>query len=251
MFFLEWFIGFTEGDGSFVISKNKVFFDITQTIDDIQVLYYIKKELGFGNIIIRSESHRRVGVFYVTSKENYLKLIHIFNGNICSNHKNEQFKLWLTTFNKQYKEDIKYINRRVIPSINTGWLSGFIDSEGSFNGRVKYCRTSKLKKALHLSLTLCQKEHYILLLIRKLFITENKCISYDKSWEGWRLHIASFKVLTVVINYLKIYSLKTRKRRSYDKFVKLHNKIIKKEHLTIKGINVIEMLMKLINNHKV
>ena len=46
--FLEWFIGFTEGDGSFIVSKNKVYFDITQSVSDIQVLYYIKKELGFG-----------------------------------------------------------------------------------------------------------------------------------------------------------------------------------------------------------
>jgi hypothetical protein len=40
--FLEWFIGFTEGDGSFIVSKNKVYFDITQNLNDVQVLYYIK-----------------------------------------------------------------------------------------------------------------------------------------------------------------------------------------------------------------
>ena len=40
--FLEWFIGFTEGDGSFIVSNNKVYFDITQNINDVQVLYYIK-----------------------------------------------------------------------------------------------------------------------------------------------------------------------------------------------------------------
>ena len=39
--FLEWFIGFTEGDGSFIVSKDKVYFDITQNINDIQVLYFI------------------------------------------------------------------------------------------------------------------------------------------------------------------------------------------------------------------
>ena len=65
--FLEWFIGFTEGDGSFIVSKDKVYFDITQNLQDIQVLYYIKKELGFGKVIIRSEKHRNVGVFYVSS----------------------------------------------------------------------------------------------------------------------------------------------------------------------------------------
>ena len=69
--FLEWFIGFTEGDGYFIVSKDKVYFDITQNLQDIQVLYYIKKELGFGKVIIISE-HRNVGVFYVSSKDNLL-----------------------------------------------------------------------------------------------------------------------------------------------------------------------------------
>ena len=41
----NWVSGFTEGDGSFIMSKNKVYFDITQSISDIQILYYIKKEL--------------------------------------------------------------------------------------------------------------------------------------------------------------------------------------------------------------
>jgi LAGLIDADG endonuclease len=60
-------------------------------------------------------------------------------------------------------------------------LSGFIDAEGHLGGRVKYCRTSKLKKAPHLALTIGQKELYILSLIRDLFVKENKCISFDKS----------------------------------------------------------------------
>jgi len=126
--FLEWFIGFREGDGSFVISKNKVYFDITQSLNDIQVLYYIKKELGFGKVLIRSEKQRNVGVFYVTSEENFLRLINIFNGNISTYYKKEQFKNWLNVFNNQYKKNILFINRLVLPSLNTGWLSGFADA---------------------------------------------------------------------------------------------------------------------------
>jgi len=47
MQFLQWFIGFTEGDGSFIVSKGKIYFDITQSLSDIQVLYYIKKRTRF------------------------------------------------------------------------------------------------------------------------------------------------------------------------------------------------------------
>lgn len=103
--FLEWFIGFTEGKGSFIILKNKVYFGITQNLDNIQVLYDIKKQLGFGKVLIRKESSpsayrrsaviRREGVFYVTpgpKEENFHRLITIFNGNLCSKNKKEEFK---------------------------------------------------------------------------------------------------------------------------------------------------------------
>jgi hypothetical protein len=61
-------------------------------MEDIQVLYYIKKELGFGKVMIRSEINRKVGVFYVSSQENFTKLMVIFNGNLSTNYKKEQFR---------------------------------------------------------------------------------------------------------------------------------------------------------------
>ena len=115
--FLEWFIGFTEGVGSFIILKNKVYFGITQNLDNIQVLYDIKKQLGFGKVLIRKESspvrlgqvpqasqtqanpslgQQSKGIFYVTpgSKgDNFHRLITIFNGNLCSKNKKEEFKI--------------------------------------------------------------------------------------------------------------------------------------------------------------
>lgn len=245
--FLDWFIGFTEGDGSFVVSKGKVYFDLTQTIDDIQVLVFIQKELGFGQILKRTEEHRRVGVFYVTGKENFCKLIDIFNGNLCSLYKKEQFKNWLTAFNKQYSENKEIKDNNIKPSLETGWLSGFIDAEGHLGGRVKYCRTSKLKKAPHLSLTISQKEEFILSGIRELFIKNNKCISYDKSWNGWRLHISSFKTLIIVIGYLNNFELKTKKKFAFNRFVECHKLIIAKKHLTIEGISELEKLINYIN----
>jgi len=149
--FLEWFIGFTEGDGSFIVSKDKVYFDITQNLQDIQVLYYIKKELGFGKVIIRSEGHRNVGVFYVSSKDNFTRLIKIFNGNLSTNYKKEQFRVWLDTYNKLYSMNIPFKDRLVKPSLSSGWISGFSDAECSFTGRVKSCWSSKLRRAPHLT----------------------------------------------------------------------------------------------------
>ena len=51
--FKSWFIGFSEGDGSFIINKDGYLvplrgLKITQSSSDAQVLFFIKKNLGFG-----------------------------------------------------------------------------------------------------------------------------------------------------------------------------------------------------------
>lgn len=53
--FLTWLIGFTEGDGSFIVNKRgDLAFIITQSTSDIQVLKFIQDTLGFGKVINQS-----------------------------------------------------------------------------------------------------------------------------------------------------------------------------------------------------
>jgi hypothetical protein len=254
--FLQWFIGFTEGDGSFIVSKGKIYFDITQSISDIQVLYYIKKELGFGKILMRKEENRNVGVFYVSSKENFSRLIHIFNGNLSTHYKKEQFKVWLTTYNKQYNMEILFKDKLVRPSLHSGWISGFVDAEGCFYGRVKSCLTSRLTIAPHLTFQVSQKEIYIIKIIRDIFLvyegldeknSDLKNIKYDKSWNGWTFHCSSFTKLKVIRNYFSRYKLKTKKSLAFKKWCKIHDMVLNKEHLKLEGLNKIDLLTKDIN----
>lgn len=272
--FLEWFIGFTEGDGSFIISKKKVYFDITQKLNDVQVLYYIKKQLGFGKILFRhsvSEKDRNRAVFYVTSKENFTRLIAIFNGNLSTKNKKEQFKVWLDTYNKQYNMNILFKDKLVKPNLFSGWISGFTDAEGCFYGRVKSCLTSKLKKAPHLTFQVSQKEIYIIKIIRDIFLVyksqsnfnevghfvthsvskgqDLKNIYYDKNWEGWTFHCSSFIKLKLIRNYFLRYKLKTRKSLAFKKWCKIHDMVLNKEHLELKGLKKIDILTKDINKY--
>lgn len=236
---MEWFIGFTEGDGSFVVSKNKVYFDITQNLNDIKVLYYIKKQLGFGKILVRKEADRNVAVFYVSSKENFLRLVTIFNGNISTKRalpvKKEQFLSWLNTFNKQYNMNILFKHRLVKPSLLTNWISGFSDAEGCFTGRVKSCKTSKLRRAPHLTFSVSQKEFYIIKVLREVFLGVNgsdlKNLKYDKSWQGWVFHCSSFTKIKIIINYFSIHKLKTKKSLAFTKWCKIHDLLVKKNIL--------------------
>ena len=120
--FLEWFIGFTEGKGSFITLNNKVYFDISVSMKDIQAIYYIRKELGFGKVIIKDSAHHDPSSvsFYVTSKDNFSRLVSLFNGNLCTVSKKPEFKNWLEVFNNQYSEEISLIDRDIKPSLNTG-----------------------------------------------------------------------------------------------------------------------------------
>ena len=62
--FYQWLVGFTDGDGSFTISCQKskngklkwnLFFKISQSNYNLRVLYYIKKELGFGSVQLETK----------------------------------------------------------------------------------------------------------------------------------------------------------------------------------------------------
>jgi hypothetical protein len=82
-----------EGDGSFIINKDGYLeFRITQSSKDAQILFMIKKELGFGVVRVQ-DSKRDTHCYRVRDKNNLLKLISIFNGNIFIGSRKVQFKL--------------------------------------------------------------------------------------------------------------------------------------------------------------
>ena len=88
--FKFWFIGFAEGDGCFSTYKKKYLeFKITQSSKNAQILFYIKKELGFGSVSIQDKINK-THQFRVRNKEAIVRLINVFNGNIKTNSKNIQ-----------------------------------------------------------------------------------------------------------------------------------------------------------------
>lgn len=279
--FLEWFIGFTEGKGSFIVLNNKVYFDINVSIKDIQVIYYIKKELGFGKVMIKnSDSNNSIGrtvSFYLTSEENFSRLVSIFNGNLCTVNKKQEFKNWLIIFNNQYSKYLFFIDRVIKPSLTSGWLSGYIDAQGSFIGLTENKELNAPYKTLYLIFSIYlpnptggdkarsaydpvelgllndQKEFFILKDISVVLRTSFKNIKYNKDINGWKLTISSFKQIKLIVNYLKRYPLKTKKSLAFDKWCKIYNITLNKEHLYLTGLNKISSLssrLEEINKHK-
>jgi hypothetical protein len=95
--FKFWLIGFVEGKGigeeSFIINKNGYLeFKITQSSLDAQVLFYIKKFLGFGVVRIQDKNNN-THCYRVRDKKGLFEIISLFNGNIFLDTRKQQFKL--------------------------------------------------------------------------------------------------------------------------------------------------------------
>ena len=241
--FKYWFIGFTEGDGSFSVYKDKYLeFKITQSSNDAQILFYIKKELGFGSVTLQDKINK-THHFRVRKKESILRLIDIFNGSILTNHKNIQFANWIQAFNKIYNENIVYKKNITDINLNNSWLAGFTDSEGCFT--VSTIKSTKFNSTqVTVRYILSQKGESELL--NKIALLLNGKVHYIKSYDGNNM-VVNLTKLNNILNYLKIHKLKTKKLISYNNWLKVYVLVKSKQHLTPSGLEKINILKNKIN----
>lgn len=135
--FLEWLIGFAEGDGSFTVTnRGSLQFVITQSTSDIQVLHYILNNLGFGKVIQQSKSNK-THRFIVQDMKHLLLICLIFNGNMVFFTRNSRFLTFLSAYNdlalRMKLEIINPIFDTLLPTLQDNWLLGLTDAEGCFN----------------------------------------------------------------------------------------------------------------------
>lgn len=115
---LQWFIGFYEGDGTLLYRNDKGFyFAIDQ--DEIYILEEIKNTLGFGKIRKVTQNKWR---YYVERREDIYKLCLILNGNLVLNHRYFKLKEIINIFNEKpfkglpYQYTITFKDQQILPT---------------------------------------------------------------------------------------------------------------------------------------
>ena len=150
--FLEWFVGFSEGESCFYVGPSgRCSFSIAQR--DEPLLQLIQQTLGFGSIY---PDRRSPGVFQYrveSFKKDVFPLIQLFNGNLLLKKTNERFKLWVANYNRRCGTELHVVSRwddtfKPVIKIfqedpvalqntsvvwNSSWFSGFVDGEGCFS----------------------------------------------------------------------------------------------------------------------
>ena len=244
--FLEWFIGFSEGEGSFILAKRgDLSFVVTQSTTDIQSLNYIKDNLGFGKVIkqsIKQNTHR----FVIQDTKNIFLICLLFNGNIVFPTRKARFLTFLSSFNeKLLKKNLTTIfplDTCVTPSLNDGWISGITDGEGCFTCsllsnssayRFRYILTQKWEANKHVL------EHIMNLFFPSAgrpfgskdgFLTKG-CVVPHSAPGVWELRVNGVKNCLGLFPYFDEYSFITKKKGSYLKWKIIHSRLVKGDHL--------------------
>lgn len=275
--FLEWFIGFFEADGSYSTTKiqnnedcngdnssksgqkwrvdfstKRVHFEITQK--DPKILYFIRKNLGYGRIqrIVKPENSIYYR-YYTSKRENIERLVNLFNGNLILEKRQQQFEKLLNDIEQMWNLKIFLKPWKMKPSLNTAWLTGFVEGDGGFytnqgnnfirghypNGRVRY--------GFFLKFYITQKsEQNVLIRIRDLFKATNKLATITNGRTDVRynrLEVSNAKSRNLIITYFERFPFKGEKNISFKRWTRVHGYQQRGQKLTEKSANKLKTLL--------
>ncbi|YP_004021596.1 hypothetical protein CajifM_p09, partial (mitochondrion) [Candida jiufengensis] len=251
--FLEWFMGFFEGDGSMIMGKSANYTIMVQSYKDKKVLQYIQNNFNMGTIAMHSSKDKTTSWSVKNTKHMYLLCL-LFNGNLVLPIRLLTFIGFISKINiKLFKnnEDIIKMNLNVItPTLNDHWIAGFTDAEGCFSASVY----SKIDRSWTFNVTYVtsqkyESNKYVLEHMLNLFnLANNKPVNETLPLSGvesnkslgkvsphskpnvWDLRITGYKNCNKMLFYFDTYSLKSNKLKSYSMFKEVLLSVEKGEH---------------------
>lgn len=214
---LEWLIGFAGGSGCFTVDNSRGYpcFKITQSFEDVQVLYRARGILGFGSVSVQDEGNN-TWQLRVRKRTHVRAIISLFNGNIVLEKTRIRFASFVTAFNARYRENIALRLNGPRATLHSGWLAGFTDAEGCFTAAV-------LEKGSYGSYTVqarfvlaqqnAEKE------LRELAPLLSGRVHTTR--DGHNLTVNRL-YLADALRYFRMYPLKTKKRIALQKFLYIY-----------------------------
>lgn len=238
--FLIWLIGFTEGEGSFIVTnRGDLCFVITQSNADIKVLQFIKENLGFGKVIAQSAHTSR---YVVQNKKEIELIIHLFNGNLVLPSRKVRFEKFIKGFNTWVTKGrirlnpVELRHSDILPSLTNSWLAGFTDGEGCFT-----CSIGKIK-GFSFNFNISQKWEENLKVLQHLCVLFSGGIVSEHSADNvFEFRVGGVQNCNSVLPYFNKYPLYTKKSISYTLWKDIHKDLLQKHHLNpIKRVEMIE-----------
>jgi hypothetical protein len=205
--FGHYLAGLIDGDGHF--SKQQQLVIVFNSLD-VSLAYYIKKQIGFGNI--RKVKNKKAFLLIIGSKKGLEKVISLINGKIRTKNKLDQINNNILK-HKNYVEFEKKINLKLNldKNLKNHWLAGFSDADSSFQIKLLNCTN---RTEVRLNFQIDQKKNDILILIKN-YLGGN--IGYRKSQYTYYYGSTSFGSAKNVINYFNNFHLLSSKYISYLK----------------------------------
>lgn len=192
--FNQWLAGLIDGDGYFILTKKGYnSCEITMDARDKKVLYEIKHKYGGS---VKQVSNANAYKFKLRHRRGLISLVNDVNGLI----RNPIRLLQMNKICVKFNIELKYANPL---TFNNGWLSGFIDSDGSiyFN-----------EASGQVFIGITQKNRYLLEPLISIYGGRVDILS--PKIEAFKYVIYRKKELfNLIDNYFNTYPLKTEKMK--------------------------------------
>ena len=253
--FLEWFIGFFEAEGCFLKwsdqkQKNRFFIEITQK--DVQLMYKIRTQLGFGKVTkIVKQNNQIYWRYSVYDLKNLTRLIWLFNGNLITVKKQKQFQIWVAFFNKTHNSDILFSRKKPEICLKNAWLSGFFEGDLGFwvqsKDIVLFNKDNSQSYKIEMKFYITQKnEKELLNKIKHLFQIPSNIyqITNESVTETYnRLETSLLKSHLLLIQYLTKYPFLGKRQILFNRWKRVLGYRTKEYPITKKSIIKLQRLI--------
>ena len=239
---LQWFIGFSEGDASFSTyldgtSKRETFaFKLELDLGDLAILQEIKKTFGFGDITVNNKKQAPSCSYRVRALNDVYSLIQLFNGNLIFPHRKQQLLSIISSYNKrmeEYKKNSTYphlqknlvvpIFTELLPTLEDAWLSGLTDAEGCFFVGI-YKKDAKMR--FDISQT-GKENRFVLEHLAKLFTVG---AVYADGTNHFVFQVCGIQNCFKIYPYFETFPLRAIKQKSFALWREVHAGLAAKGH---------------------